>query len=66
MDRKKFIKTSALAISGFYFLQSDLFRASERKINIVRETVDAPVIIIGSGYGGAVSALRLCEAGKRY
>jgi cholesterol oxidase len=25
MDRKKFIKTSALAISGFYFLQSDLF-----------------------------------------
>lgn len=65
MDRKKFIKTSALAISGFYFLQSDLFRASERKINIVRETVDAPVIIIGSGYGGAVSALRLCEAGKK-
>jgi cholesterol oxidase len=65
MDRKKFIKTSALAISGFYFLQSDLFRAAERKREAVNDPVDAPIIIIGSGYGGAVSALRLCEAGKK-
>lgn len=65
MDRKKFIKTSVLAISGFYFLQADLFRAAERKADRIKETVDAPIIIIGSGYGGAVSALRLCEAGKK-
>ncbi|AZA79371.1 GMC family oxidoreductase [Chryseobacterium sp. G0186] len=65
MNRKDFIKTSALAISGFYFLQSDLFQAAGRRINGIKETVEAPIIIIGSGYGGAVSALRLCEAGKK-
>lgn len=65
MDRKKFIKTSLLAISGFYFIQSDLFQAAERRNCSIKETTDAPIIIIGSGYGGAVSALRLCEAGKK-
>ncbi|WP_228448523.1 MULTISPECIES: hypothetical protein [unclassified Chryseobacterium] len=65
MDRKKFIKTSILAISGFYFLQSELFQAAEQRINTIKETIDTPIIIIGSGYGGAVSALRLCEAGKK-
>lgn len=65
MNRKDFIKTSALAISGFYFLQSDLFQAATRRTNSIKETVEAPIIIIGSGYGGAVSALRLCEAGKK-
>ncbi|MBO9693848.1 GMC family oxidoreductase N-terminal domain-containing protein [Chryseobacterium sp.] len=65
MDRKKFIKTSALAISGFYFLQSGLLHATARKNNLVKENIDVPILIIGSGYGGAVSALRLCEAGKK-
>ncbi|NIF07180.1 GMC family oxidoreductase [Chryseobacterium sp. Tr-659] len=65
MNRKDFITTSALAISGFYFLQSDLLKAAERNVNIKKETIDAPIVIIGSGYGGAVSALRLCEAGKK-
>ncbi|MDN3694720.1 GMC family oxidoreductase N-terminal domain-containing protein [Chryseobacterium tructae] len=65
MDRKSFIKTGLLAVSGFYFLQSDLLQAAERRTNKVKETVDAPIIIVGSGYGGAVSALRLCEAGKK-
>lgn len=65
MDRKKFIKTSTLAISGFYFLQSGLLRATGRKNNLVKENIDVPIVIIGSGYGGAVSALRLCEAGKK-
>ncbi|MBV8326314.1 GMC family oxidoreductase N-terminal domain-containing protein [Chryseobacterium sp.] len=65
MDRKTFITTSALAISGFYFLQSDLFRAAERKNKYGKENLDVPILIIGSGYGGAVSALRLCEAGKK-
>nr|WP_315031002.1 GMC family oxidoreductase N-terminal domain-containing protein [uncultured Chryseobacterium sp.] len=65
MDRKKFIKTSALAISGFYFLYSDLFQAAQALNNKKAETLEAPILIIGSGYGGAVSALRLCEAGKK-
>ncbi|REC48493.1 GMC family oxidoreductase N-terminal domain-containing protein [Chryseobacterium pennipullorum] len=65
MDRKKFIKTGALAISGFYFLQSDVLRAAALKANRQTEKREAPVLIIGSGYGGAVSALRLCEAGKK-
>ncbi|MGU3373443.1 GMC family oxidoreductase N-terminal domain-containing protein [Chryseobacterium sp. M5A1_1a] len=65
MNRKEFIKTTALAISGFYFLQSNLFQAAERRTNALKDTVEAPIIIIGSGYGGAVSALRLCEAGKK-
>ncbi|KMQ58573.1 cholesterol oxidase [Chryseobacterium angstadtii] len=66
MDRKKFIKTGILAVSGFYFLNSNLFQAMQpqtgRKDITTRET---PIIIIGSGYGGAVSALRLCEVGKK-
>lgn len=65
MDRKKFIKTGILAISGFYLLRPDLFQAAERRINKEKASIDAPIIIIGSGYGGAVSALRLCEAGKK-
>lgn len=65
MDRKKFIRTSALAISGFYFLQSGLLHATNRKNSLAKENSDAPIVIIGSGYGGAVSALRLCEAGKK-
>lgn len=65
MDRKNFIKISTLAISGFYFLQSGLFHAAERKNSNIKENLDVPIIIVGSGYGGAVSALRLCEAGKK-
>lgn len=65
MDRKNFIKISTLAISGFYFLQSGLFHAAERKNSNIKESLDVPIIIVGSGYGGAVSALRLCEAGKK-
>lgn len=65
MDRKEFIRTSALAISGFYFLHSELFQAAERKNLQIKENFDVPIVIIGSGYGGAVSALRLCEAGKK-
>ena len=65
MDRKNFIKISTLAISGFYFLQSGLFHVAERKNSNIKENLDVPIIIVGSGYGGAVSALRLCEAGKK-
>lgn len=65
MDRKTFIKTSALAISAVYFFQPDFFMAAKKKTEFPGEVIDIPVVIIGSGYGGAVSALRLCEAGKK-
>lgn len=65
MDRKKFIKTGVLAVSGFYFLHSHLFHAAQHEIIQPKEGAEVPIIIIGSGYGGAVSALRLCKAGKK-
>lgn len=64
MNRKDFLKTGFIAIGGFYFLNSNLLKASQRKSADLKE-IEAPIIIIGSGYGGAVSALRLCEAGKK-
>ncbi len=64
MDRKSFIKTSLLAVGGFYFLQTSLFQAVQSKFNN-KKNINAPIIIIGSGYGVAVSALRLCQAGKK-
>ncbi len=63
MNRKQFIKTGLLAVSGFYFLNSNLFQAAQPQSE--KKIIDAPIIIIGSGYGGAVSALRLCESGKK-
>lgn len=65
MDRKKFITTSALGISSLYFLSSNLLFASRPKAYRQKDPIETPVIIIGSGYGGAVAALRLCEAGKK-
>jgi cholesterol oxidase len=64
MNRKEFIKSGFLAIGGFYFLNSGVLKAGQlQKSNI--KGVDAPIIIVGSGYGGAVAALRLCQAGKK-
>jgi cholesterol oxidase len=65
MDRKKFITTSALGISSLYFLSTNLLFAAQPKLKKQNEIIEAPIIIIGSGYGGAVAALRLCEAGKK-
>ncbi|WP_418122545.1 GMC family oxidoreductase N-terminal domain-containing protein [Chryseobacterium sp. PTM-20240506] len=65
MNRKEFIKTGIIGISGFYFLGTHLLYGSAPKSPEKTEILDAPVIIIGSGYGGAVAALRLCEAGKK-
>jgi len=64
MKRKEFLKSGIFAIGGFYFLQSNFFKAAQPK-SLIKKEIEAPIIIIGSGYGGAVSALRLCEAGKK-
>ncbi|ASK32819.1 cholesterol oxidase [Chryseobacterium sp. T16E-39] len=65
MDRKEFIRAGILGVSGFYFLGTDLLYGSKSEITLEKEIIEAPIIIIGSGYGGAVAALRLCEAGKK-
>ncbi|WP_027380044.1 GMC family oxidoreductase N-terminal domain-containing protein [Chryseobacterium daeguense] len=64
MTRKEFIKSGFFAVGGFYFLNSGVLQASQQRKISIKET-NSPIIIIGSGYGGAVAALRLCEAGKK-
>ena len=66
MNRKEFIQTSSLGIAAFFFLGSgNLFGKAQNpleiKSNKPTEMIDKEVVIIGSGYGGSVAALRLCE-----
>lgn len=67
MDRRKFIITSILGAAGLYLSNINrLFgRASySRKSQNIRQ-LKKSTIIIGSGYGGAVAALRLAEKGHK-
>lgn len=64
MDRGTFIKTTALGIGAMFFLGTQNILANSFS-NIETTEENHPIIIIGSGYGGAVAALRLCEAGKK-
>ncbi len=66
MNRKEFIQTSSLGIAAFFFLGTGGFLSQSK--NSLPEQSDQPtivldkeVVIIGSGYGGSVAALRLCE-----
>lgn len=66
MNRKEFIQTSSLGIAAFFFLGSGtLFGKAlnplETPTSKPTETFNKEVVIIGSGYGGSVAALRLCE-----
>ncbi|QCX53750.1 GMC family oxidoreductase N-terminal domain-containing protein [Elizabethkingia sp. JS20170427COW] len=64
MNRKTFIKTTALGMGALFFLGTqNIFANPKSYIETTEE--QHPIIIIGSGYGGAVAALRLCEAGKK-
>lgn len=64
MKRKEFLKLSGLAM-GFYMLPGVRFFKSQS--TAVRKIVEQKrkIIIIGSGYGGAVAALRWCEKGYK-
>jgi cholesterol oxidase len=58
MKRRKFIKLSSGAAASL--LISSGYTIKNRTV-----TIDIETLIIGSGYGGAVTALRLTQAGKR-
>ncbi|MFB9119727.1 GMC family oxidoreductase N-terminal domain-containing protein [Bergeyella porcorum] len=64
MDRKTFLKNAVL-LAGACFLPSvNFFKAKPFK-HLKQNSIHKKIIIIGSGYGGAVAALRLCEKGYR-
>lgn len=69
MNRKEFIQTTSLGTAAFFFLGTGSFfgKNNEPKPqlpNSKSEIIDKETIIIGSGYGGSVAALRLCEKGN--
>lgn len=63
MNRKKFIKTTALGVASLYFL--NLNRLMGQNSFNKKRRIKKSNIIIGSGYGGAVAALRLTENGHK-
>ena len=60
MERRRFLKTATALSAGM--LVSKVF-GNNFKLKVMNETVDN--LIIGSGYGGAVAALRLTKAGHK-
>ena len=66
MNRKEFIQTSSLGIAAFFFLGKGNFHGmssnpAEKSTLKPFEIIEKNTVIIGSGYGGSVAALRLCE-----
>lgn len=64
MNRKKFITSTALAMGSLLYPNTGKPSAFEKSsIKLTVQNDPQNVIIIGSGYGGAVAALRLAEKG---
>ena len=66
MNRKEFIQNSSLGVTAFFFLGSgNLFGKAQNPLEHQSikstEIINKEVVIIGSGYGGSVAALRLTE-----
>ena len=66
MNRKEFIQISSLGTAAFFFLgMGNFFGSSPNSLLELdpkpTEIIEKPVVIIGSGYGGSVAALRLSE-----
>lgn len=63
MRRKDFIKLTGIGIAGLFLTPKLYAKPLDFLFNQELDNYDA--IIIGTGYGAAVSALRLAEAGKK-
>lgn len=64
MDKAKGTLAGMLTASRLYLSKS---KVSNSKVLPIKEHIELnkPIVIVGSGYGAAVAALRLCEAGKK-
>lgn len=58
MERRKFVIASSLA-----GLAMSLGRCTKELSEFDKEMISTPVLIVGSGFGGSVTALRLAQAG---
>ncbi len=68
MNRKEFIRTGILGAGALFFMQSYAlfpFGHDKQEKGIKTQKMKKSTVIIGSGYGGAVAALRLTEAGHK-
>ncbi|MNU19372.1 Cholesterol oxidase precursor [compost metagenome] len=64
MNRKEFLRHSLLGMGALYFTSfSSVLFAKNNEAKVETENLEIDNVIIGSGYGGAVAALRLAEAG---
>lgn len=66
MNRKEFLQISSLGTAAFFFLgMGNFFGSTPTSLLELEpkptEISEKAVVIIGSGYGGSVAALRLCE-----
>lgn len=64
MDRIKKILSGIVSSRRLYFSKSKFLNSAALSLTKPTE-INKSIIIIGSGYGAAVAALRLCEAGKK-
>lgn len=68
MNRKEFIQTGTLGIAALFFLGTgtllgDYTQPASQIFPHHSIIAEKEVVIIGTGYGGSVAALRLCEKG---
>ncbi|WP_018675289.1 GMC oxidoreductase [Riemerella columbina] len=65
MNRKQFLYTASMGIGALFFSGFTGFLAQPQPQKKETTYHQKKILIIGSGYGGAVAALRLCEQGHK-
>lgn len=63
MKRKDFLQLTGMGIAGLFF--SNPLMANSLLNSLEPENVEYDALTVGTGYGSAVTALRLAEAGKK-